>query len=68
MYKFFKKGFIVIALLNLSCGESNDVSKDNWVKLFTKKNLNNWDIKIRDYPLNVNYGNTFRIKDNKLTN
>lgn len=67
MCKYFKLGIIWIALLNLSCDESIDVSEDNWVKLFNKENLENWDIKIKDYPLNVNYGNTFSVKDNKLT-
>lgn len=67
MYKYFKKGIILVALVNLSCSDSINISEDNWVKLFNKENLDNWDIKIKGYPLNVNYGNTFRVKDNKLT-
>ena len=31
--------------------------------LFNGKDLNNWVIKIKDHPLNENYGNTFRVED-----
>jgi hypothetical protein len=31
--------------------------------LFNGKDLSNWTIKIKDHPLNENYGNTFRVED-----
>jgi hypothetical protein len=31
--------------------------------LFNGKDLRNWVIKIKDHPLNENYGNTFRVTD-----
>jgi len=31
--------------------------------LFNGKDLNQWTIKIKDHPLNENYGNTFRVAD-----
>ena len=32
------------------------------IALFNGKNLENWVIKIKDHPLNENYGNTFSVK------
>ncbi len=37
-----------------------------WVDLFNGENLDGWDIKIRGYELNDNYGNTFRVEDGIL--
>jgi hypothetical protein len=31
--------------------------------LFNGTNLDNWIVKIKDHPLNENYGNTFRVAD-----
>jgi hypothetical protein len=35
--------------------------------LFNGKDLSGWDIKIAGSPLNVNFNNTFRVNDGKLT-
>lgn len=43
-----------------------DAPKKDWIKLFNKKNLNNWDIKIKGYDLNDNFGNTFSVKKKKI--
>ncbi|MFD1819428.1 protein of unknown function [Pseudarcicella hirudinis] len=37
-----------------------------WKQLFNGKNLNDWEVKIRGYALNDNFGNTFRVKDGKM--
>lgn len=37
-----------------------------WRQLFNGKDLNNWVIKIKDAPLNENFGNVFRVEDGKL--
>lgn len=37
-----------------------------WIQLFNGKDLTNWDIKIRGYGLNDNFGNTFRVVDGQL--
>lgn len=37
-----------------------------WKQLFNKKDLKDWDIKIRGYELNDNFANTFSVKDGKL--
>jgi len=39
---------------------------EGWISLFNGKNLDGWDIKIRGFDLNDNYGDTFRVKDGKL--
>lgn len=56
-------------LFSLFCliafGQKNQ-SKEEWKQLFNGKNLDGWDIKIRGYALNENYGNTFRIEDGKM--
>ena len=38
-------------------------SKKNWIQLFNGKNLNGWTIKIKDHPVNDNFGNTFRVEN-----
>src|SRR4030095_1429432 len=40
--------------------------KQKWVQLFNGKDLTDWRIKIRGYPLNENFGNTFRVEDGKI--
>jgi hypothetical protein len=38
-------------------------SKENWIKLFNGKDLDDWVVKIKGYDLNDNYKNTFRVVD-----
>ena len=38
-----------------------------WRQLFNGKNLDGWDVKIRGYALNDNFGNTFRVEDGMMT-
>jgi hypothetical protein len=33
-----------------------------WIKLFNGKDLKDWKVKIKDHPLNENFGNTFRVE------
>jgi hypothetical protein len=40
---------------------------DEWVDLFNGENLEGWDIKIRGYELNDNFGDTFRVEDGLLS-
>jgi hypothetical protein len=44
----------------------NDPGKEEWIQLFNGKDLSGWDIKIAGSPLNVNFNNTFRVKDGVL--
>lgn len=37
-----------------------------WIKLFNGKDLKGWTPKIKDHPVNENYGNTFRVENGIL--
>ena len=37
-----------------------------WIQLFNGKDLKDWKIKIKDHPLNENFGNTFRVENGVL--
>ncbi|HEY3372587.1 MAG TPA: DUF1080 domain-containing protein [Prolixibacteraceae bacterium] len=39
---------------------------EGWIQLFNGKDLKDWNIKITGFPLNENYGNTFRVEDSLL--
>lgn len=39
---------------------------NNWIQLFNGKDLKDWSIKIAGYPLNENYGQTFRVSNGVL--
>lgn len=41
----------------------NDPAKEDWIQLFNGKDLNDWLPKITGYPLNENFGNTFRVEN-----
>jgi hypothetical protein len=43
--------------------QAND---EKWMPLFNGKNLDGWDIKFTNYPMGVNYKNTFRVEDGLL--
>ncbi len=45
------------------CNNETDIHQEEWVELFNQENLDGWDIKIRGYELNDNYGETFRVDD-----
>ena len=60
---------LLIALVCQSCNNNygkKEISKEEWESLFNGKDLNGWDIKIKDHPLNENYKNTFRIEDSMI--
>jgi hypothetical protein len=55
---------VLIAIMTLAgCSGSNN---ENWVSIFNGQDFDGWDIKIRGYELNENYGNTFRVEDGIL--
>ena len=45
----------------------NDPEKKEWKQIFNGKNLDGWDVKIRGYALNDNFGNTFRVENGMMT-
>lgn len=57
---------IALLLLSISTFGQITASKKDWKQLFNGKNLDGWDIKIRGYELNDNFGQTFTVKDKKI--
>lgn len=53
------------ALSLLSCQPNQE--QDEWIQLFSGKDLEGWIPKITGYPTGENYGNTFRVEDGLLT-
>ncbi len=58
--------FVLSFFLTISVSAQYDAPKKDWVKLFNGKDLKDWDIKIRGYDLNNNFGETFAVKDKKI--
>lgn len=56
---------LLIMAFAVSCA-SPKPKNEGWISLFNGKDLNDWDIKITGFPLNENYGNTFRVEDSLL--
>lgn len=56
---------LLITCLVFSCA-SPKPKDEGWIQLFNGKDLNDWNIKITGFPLNENYGNTFRVEDSLL--
>lgn len=54
-----------IIACTLSCS-SPQPKEQAWIQLFNGKDLNDWKVKITGFPLNENYGNTFRVEDGLL--
>lgn len=59
------KIFITAALMlvNLIAAAQKETGKKKWIQLFNGKDLADWTIKIKDHPLNDNFGNTFRVEN-----
>ncbi|GAA4463579.1 DUF1080 domain-containing protein [Nibrella saemangeumensis] len=49
-----------------SCATQKNNVQSRWIDLFNGKDLTDWSVKITGYPLNENFGNTFRVDDGKL--
>ena len=70
MNSFSNLFFLVICVLSIySCQKKEKnltkVEKE-WVQLFNEKDLNDWIVKIKGYPLNQNVNNTFRVEKGVL--
>lgn len=58
--------FAFLLLFLCSCAARKQSGTSGWIRLFNGKDLNDWTIKIKDHPLNENFGNTFRVEDGVL--
>lgn len=57
---------LLFTLVSLVAHGQKKADVEQWEPLFNGKNLDGWDVKIRGYDLNDNFGNTFRFEDGKL--
>ena len=64
MLKLIK--FSCFFILIYSCNEISDSNIENWEIIFNGKDLKDWKIKFANQNLNVNYKNTFQIRDSVL--
>ena len=64
MLKLIK--FSCFLILIYSCNKISDSNIENWEVIFNGKDLKDWKIKFANQNLNVNYKNTFQIKDSIL--
>jgi len=59
-----KNKIIILFLLIFSISTSaQQKNSKGWISLFNGKDLKDWRVKIKGYPLNDNYANTFRVED-----
>ncbi len=64
MLKLIK--FSCFLTLIYSCNKISDSNIENWEVIFNGKDLKDWKIKFANQNLNVNYKNTFQIRDSVL--
>ncbi len=57
--------FLVAVAFIMSCTAPKP-KNEGWIQLFNGKDLSDWNIKITGFPLNENFGNTFRVEDSLL--
>ncbi len=55
----------LIIALTMACSTAKP-KNEGWVQLFNGKDLKDWTIKIKGFPLGENYLNTFRVEDSLL--
>ena len=46
--------------------EKSQIGNQVWTPLFNGKDLTNWKVKIKGYPLGENFGNTFRVEEGRI--
>ncbi|NBB21905.1 DUF1080 domain-containing protein [Runella sp. CRIBMP] len=56
----------LLILLGVVAFGQKKADKEEWKQLFNGKNLDGWDVKIRGYALNENFGNTFRVENGSM--
>lgn len=57
---------LVCGLISCTTAGGKQQAGEDWQPLFNNKDLSGWDIKIKDFPLNENYKNTFRVEDSMI--
>lgn len=54
--------FLLLLLTLYGIAQTKPAS-GKWIKLFNGKDIKNWTVKIKDHPVNENWGNTFRVEN-----
>ena len=54
---------VFFLLMTISCTAQKKIRNGKWIKLFNGKDLKDWTVKIKDHPVNDNWGNTFRAEN-----
>jgi len=57
---------ILLLLLTLYGNAQKEQGPYKWIKLFNGKDIKDWTVKIKDHPVNENWGNTFRVEKGVL--
>ena len=67
LFKFFILSFLLVSTSSCQEKEKKTSKLENeWISLFNGKDLTNWSVKIKGYPLNVNIHNTFRVENGTI--
>jgi len=67
MNKFSTRLILLVFVLGIvSACTTPKPKNEGWIQLFNGKDLKDWNIKLTGFPLNENYGNTFRVEDSLL--
>lgn len=61
-----KNLFVLLLLIGATAVAQHKTDRHGWIKLFNGKDLTGWTIKIKDHPLNDNFGKTFRVENGVL--
>jgi hypothetical protein len=54
---------IFLLLITITSLAQKKMKAEKWIKLFNGKDLKDWTVKIKDHPVNDNFGNTFRVEN-----
>lgn len=59
-----KQSGVIIIFWLFACAHPNKAStKDEWIKLFNGRDLNDWIVKVHHHEAGINFGNTFRAEE-----
>src|SRR5690348_5930225 len=50
-------------VISLGCTAPKKSGQNSWIQMFNGRDLTGWTVKIKDHPVNENWGNTFRVED-----
>jgi len=57
---------LIFVFLFTSCNREKPATKEEWIKLFNGKDINDWTVKVHHHDAGVNFGNTFRVEDSMI--